>query len=97
MKYVFTAEQNASEDQTFFDDTDTAYLSALNCARGSIESIFYDYPVMVVCTPPNIEVSSDDLVMPFTLSECKALIIQSFQDANGDFYPEFKGVEGKIV
>ena len=97
MKYVFDVEPNLLLDQDFFGDSEIAFSSALNCTCVSIQSVLFDYSVVVECIDKSIEVSWGDIAPPFTLAECSLLIGGSFRDANGKLYPEFKGVVGKSI
>lgn len=97
MKYVFEVEPNLLLDQDFFIDSETAFLSALNCACASVQSVLFDYPVTVRCIDKRIEISWSEIDSPFTLAECSLLVSGSFRDSNGKLYPEFKGVGEKSI
>lgn len=82
MKHIYTVHKSS-------DSSGDKFSSAVHCAISSIKSVLYEEDV-------DVEYSNDELVVDFghrnhgpSTEELLAMIIGSFQDRGGCYYPEF--------
>jgi len=90
MKYEFVINKTQVTQEEDFE-------RAMIAAKGSMESILYDYDgVRVEFRQSNIiEISTrtEEESLPFTIDECLMLITPAFLNVNLKLYPEFLSIK----
>ena len=76
------------------DSSDDQFLSALSCARDSIESVLDNDALSITVEGHTVVIQSQDPEQPIgmTLANCRDKIKGCFCDSSGNLYPEFTKV-----
>ncbi len=93
MKYEIQIKMVDDLTHGNFYSPEERFKSAVDCTRQSIESILYDYPVVVKYNDKGsivIDVNTSNL---FTIDELEEKIKTSFCDNHGRKYKEFASVQ----
>lgn len=96
MKYKIIVHMTPDLDGEGFNSAEERFLSAVNCAKHSIESIFYDFDVKINSESNVISIEFDQL-NAVQNQQFYGMIKPTFYDSAGNMYPEFQKIEFETI